>query len=53
MREIEYLNLDTTGMFIFGEIKADLVLVEILSIYCITCQMQASCDETGCDARNG
>ena len=41
-QDIDYLGLSTTNTsFTIREINADLVLVEILSIYCITCQMQA------------
>ena len=39
--DIEYLGLGNRDTFALGEIKAELVLVELLSIFCMTCQMQA------------
>ena len=40
--EREYLGLAEGEFFRLSEIKADLVLVEILSVYCPTCQRQVS-----------
>jgi hypothetical protein len=40
--EREYLGLAEGEFFRLNEIKADLVLVEILSVYCTSCQRQTS-----------
>ena len=38
--EREYLGLTETKQFTLNDIKADLVIVEILSVYCPSCQRQ-------------
>ncbi len=39
--ERQYLGLTDKTTFVLSKVKADLVLVEILSVYCPTCQRQA------------
>jgi hypothetical protein len=41
IEDIEYLGVDATDPLTVGDIKAELVLVELLNIFCMTCQMQA------------
>ncbi len=41
-KERAYLGLKKGGTFTLKQVKADLVLVEILNVYCPICQLQAS-----------